>query len=326
MKKLKNILIEGLADWDEGDFEKSIKKETSKTAIKKHITDWIVSNNLHRTYKNRITINTDSIPWVVDYRGAFNLSYNSEALTNGLFEWGTVDGDFKCIGPKITSFAGGPKKILGDLILGGNIISIDNEIEYVSGSFRWGYSDTKSLKGCPKYVGKRFFCCDCPKLETLEGAPETVKGDFYCSNCINLKSLKGAPEEVGATFDCYGCKSLKDLTGAPKRVGWDFSCLNCINLKSLKGAPEYVHFDFNCSGTSIKTLEGGPEEARAHYICVGCKNLESLKGLGKTQILNVGECKSLKDVKDLYGKNIPQVRCFDGLPAEEDIRKYLESR
>ena len=143
MKKLKNILIEGLADWDEGDFEKSIKKETSKTVIKKQIIDWIVSNNLHRTYKNRITINTDSIPWIVDYRGAFNLSYNSEALTNGLFEWGTVDGDFRCIGSKITSFAGGPKKVLGDLTLGGNIISIDNEIEYVKGTTVFSHNRTR---------------------------------------------------------------------------------------------------------------------------------------------------------------------------------------
>ena len=31
----KTALKEGLADWDEGDFEKSIKKETSKPAIQK---------------------------------------------------------------------------------------------------------------------------------------------------------------------------------------------------------------------------------------------------------------------------------------------------
>ena len=37
MKELNEYIKEGLADWDEGDFEKSIKKETSKPVLKKQI-------------------------------------------------------------------------------------------------------------------------------------------------------------------------------------------------------------------------------------------------------------------------------------------------
>ena len=85
MKSLNTILNEGLADWDEGDFEKSIKKETSKTAIKKHIIDWIVSKNINRTIKSRIKIDTTTEPWTVNYDEDISL-YGGDRITNGMFQ------------------------------------------------------------------------------------------------------------------------------------------------------------------------------------------------------------------------------------------------
>jgi len=40
----------------------------------------------------------------------------------------------------------------------------------------------KSLKGCPREVGKSFDCDGCESLTTLKGAPSTVGGNFYCES------------------------------------------------------------------------------------------------------------------------------------------------
>ena len=108
----------------------------------------------------------------------------------------------------------------------------------VNGYFNIGYSQIKTLKGCPKIVNGEFYCSGCSKLETLKGAPEIVKEDFYCSDCDSLTTLEGSPEIVDGGFYCSFCDLLKSLNGAPKQVKKYFYCLGCINLESLKGAPK----------------------------------------------------------------------------------------
>ncbi len=103
-----------------------------------------------------------------------------------------------------------------------------------------------SLKGAPKEVGRDFSCSYCLLLTSLEGAPEKVSGDFSCAFCHSLTSLEGAPKEVGECFYCTNCKKLKSLEGAPKEVGGSFDCEHCKSLKSLEGAPKEVGGSFNC--------------------------------------------------------------------------------
>ena len=93
-----------------------------------------------------------------------NVHYNDDAmsLTNDLFVWVEISGDFCCNGCR----------------------------------------SLKSLKGCPKVSGWDFECCGCDSLTSLEGAPEEVKGYFDCSDCKSLKSLKGAPKLVRRNFYC----------------------------------------------------------------------------------------------------------------------------
>ena len=86
----------GLADWDEGDFEKSIKKETSKTSIKKEIIEWIVTNSSNRIYKNKFKFDTTTTPWTIDYDGSIIFKGDAEFITNGLFKWGEVNKIFCC--------------------------------------------------------------------------------------------------------------------------------------------------------------------------------------------------------------------------------------
>ena len=128
------------------------------------------------------------------------------SLTNGMFIWTNIIGDFYC--------------------------------DYC-------YLLT-SLEGAPKEVGGSFNCGYCNSLTSLKGTPEKVGGSFSCNNCNSLTSLKGAPKEVGGVFSCSNCNSLTSLEGAPKKVGRYFNCNYCDSLKSLEGAPKEVSGDFYC--------------------------------------------------------------------------------
>lgn len=138
---------------------------------------------------------------VVDCNGDVEvIDYSTESLTNGLFKWGTIDGNFHCFGcPKL-----------------------------------------QNLEGAPKKVGGGFYCSQCDSLVNLKGGPEYVGKDFSCSECKNLMSLEGAPDFVGLDFDCSDCVKLESLKGSPKQVSANFDCHGCIKLKSLKGATDWV--------------------------------------------------------------------------------------
>ena len=84
------------------------------------------------------------------------------SLTNGLFIWTTVGGEFNC--------------------------------EYCKSLI--------SLEGAPKEVGRDFNCNYCKSLKSLEGTPEKVGGCFSCEGCDSLTSLEGALKEVSRNFNC----------------------------------------------------------------------------------------------------------------------------
>ena len=129
------------------------------------IESWIKDNY---TIKGHLKINDDH---TVDCSGDVTIkNTNIESLTNGLFRWGKIGGDFSC---------------------------------------SWSKNLT-SLEGAPKEVGGYFDCSDCENLRSLKGAPEKVGRDFDCSFCKNLRSLEGGPKVIGGNFDCTGCKNLKN--------------------------------------------------------------------------------------------------------------------
>ena len=133
---------------------------------------------------------------VVDVKGSLEVKNEKiKSLTNGLFRFGKVGGNFDCYRCK----------------------------------------NLTSLGGAPEEVGRVFWCAFCPNLKSLEGGPELVGDDFNCFACSSLTSLEGAPKKVGGDFNCYECENLKTLKGAPKTVGGDFNCKKCPKLHSLKG-------------------------------------------------------------------------------------------
>ena len=224
MKNLKSILIEGLADWDEGDFEKSIKKDTSLRNLEWRIKDWIKENTFCDS--RSIRVYGDEAPYKVDTKWVI-FNKDVEAITNGLFKWGRIDGNFECKDCK-------------------KIKTLENGPEYVEGNFIcWRCENLESLNMENLEVRKNFNIIMCPKLKSLEGGPIKVTGDFNCRQS-SLESLKGAPMRVWGDFIADGSKDLESLDMETELVHGDFIIDKCTKLKSLKGSPEKVDGNFRC--------------------------------------------------------------------------------
>ena len=93
---------------------------------------------------------------------------NIESLTNGIFQFGKVDGSFYCHKCK----------------------------------------NLKSLEGAPKEVERGFYCHKCHNLKSLNYAPKIVGGNFNCNSCHKLTSLEGAPRKLGGRFWYSNCPDL----------------------------------------------------------------------------------------------------------------------
>ena len=197
VRTLKECIIESLLG-DEDEVFDGAKKGIVKEFLKENY-------NIRGSY----TIKETKTGFIVDVKGDIEVANESIAsLTNGLFEFGEVSGDFHCDDcDLLTSLEGAPKKCM------------DFSCH--------GCKSLTSLEGAPKEVNGGFGCSECNSLKSLEGAPKEVGRDFDCSGCKSLKSLQGAPGKVRWAFDCNGCKSLKSLKGAPKEVGDSFYCVNC---------------------------------------------------------------------------------------------------
>ena len=119
MKSLYTILNESILD----DEDVLLDPERDKLIIE----SWIKDNY---TIKGHLKINDDH---TVDCSGDVTIkNTNIESLTNGLFRWGKIGGDFSC---------------------------------------SWSKNLT-SLEGAPKEVGGYFDCEDNPKLHSLDGIGE----------------------------------------------------------------------------------------------------------------------------------------------------------
>ena len=132
MKTLKEYIIEGIFD---------IEDNIEDLSVESLIEDFI-KENYNTTAKIQIKKKGDK--YIVSTKGdVFVKNKNITELTNGLFEWGVVGGDFYCR----------------------NCTSLE------------------SLKGAPEKVDGYFNCSRCTSLESLEGAPEKVGRSFYCKRC-----------------------------------------------------------------------------------------------------------------------------------------------
>ena len=183
MKTLNQHIKESLQIYNESILDD--EEDLIRSAHEEIVRDFISEN--YYIY-GKITMNKVKDKYIVDCDSSVGVSNKKiETITDNLFEWGAIEGDFNC----------------------------------------FDCTSLKSLNGAPKKVSGDFDCEDCKSLTSLEGSPKTVGGSFYCRYCNSLTSLKGAPEKVGEYFDCFNCKSLTSLKGSPKEVGWDFECGGC---------------------------------------------------------------------------------------------------
>lgn len=221
MINLKDIIIESLLDDEDVILKK--QDEHIKTIIKQFLED-----NYNGASSCKISRKPNKNgKYIVDCKTLYVRNKSITSLTNGYFEFGTINGNFECLNCKsLTSLEGAPEKVRG-----------------------------------------YFDCSNCNRLTSLEGAPEKVGESFYCNNCPSLTSLKGAPREVNDDFCCQGCDSLISLEGAPREVGGDFYCLHCNSLTSLKGMPEKLGMDFYCKYcNSLTSLEDVPNHLKGKII------------------------------------------------------------
>ena len=142
-------------------------------------------------YKKLVISKTPNKDGIYEVSSKGNVTFygrsNPTHLTNGLFIWTKVKGNFDCT---------------------------------------WN-TNLETLEGGPEEVGGSFNCSRCEKLTTLEGAPKTIGGDFECSWCKSLSSLKGIPKKIDGDFDCSYCESLKTLKDGPEEVSGNFFCVIC---------------------------------------------------------------------------------------------------
>ena len=137
MKTLKEYLNEHSLTEGILDVEDNLDKDYIKTQIEDFI-------NKNYKVKGELKMNSVNGIYIVDCtNNVIVKNRDIESLTNGLFEWGEVDGFFSC--------------------------SYCDKLQ--------------SLEGAPEKVNGFFNCSYCDKLQSLEGAPEKVNRDFYCLGC-----------------------------------------------------------------------------------------------------------------------------------------------
>lgn len=138
---------------------------------------------------------------VVDVNGSVKLkNILLPQLSNGLFTFGTVTGNFYCDhNKKLKNLIGSPKRVEG-------IFDCSNSKELIS------------LEGAPEYIGADFLCHICPKIENLKYSPKYIGSSLYCSRCYKLTSLDSDTEYIGQDLHANACHSMLKFGKLPKKI------------------------------------------------------------------------------------------------------------
>lgn len=260
MKTLYNYISESLLD----NVENSMQAGDTYAVVK----EWLEENyNVRRcTYdivitKNDCVVNVDGdIRMQVPMRGR----PDHTALTNGMFRFGTVNGNFEANYQDFKNLEGSPRVVTGkfsidgnnceftceggpdkvySIKLGSNCISLEGMPQEVETFIICTNSKLTSLKGCGKASTYDF--SESPMLEFLEGIP-TCKCSITLNSCKKLKNLKGLENVNLTSLNLESCKGLKSLEGMPTKFTniTEFAVIDLrdTNLKSLKGIPSNADF------------------------------------------------------------------------------------
>lgn len=201
---------------------------------------------------------------IVDVNGNIRISWDVQnditSLTDDIFEFGTINGDFNindCINLK--TLKGGPKRVKGDFLCGycEKLKSFEYAPYEIEGAFVTIDCGVTSLKGLPKRI-KYIGLTQCDNLIDLDYIPDA--DEYTLSDCTKLKSLKGLPQDHEYSLDVSGCKKLKTLEGCGKKMG--YLSIERSKLDSFIGGPEVLSGNLYMNESNIKSLDGFPSIVR----------------------------------------------------------------
>ena len=215
--------------------------------------DDLISNNdtlIHQFLKDNYKIDGSYTikNGIVDVNGSIALTnYDLEYLTNELFSFGKVTGNFNAGGVRsvrIKSLKGAPRISGKFTVIRSKIKSLEGgPIE--TGDYNIYYNDfITDLIGSPKIVNGDFKCYNCDSLKYIKGAPKKIKGHFDCSECEELISLEGGPESVGGDYRCNYCENLQSIKGVAKKIGGTLDCEDCTKLLSDEVRKEIANINY----------------------------------------------------------------------------------
>ena len=208
--------------------------------------------------------------------------FNFENLTNNLFEFAEVTGDFDCsYFFRLKSLENGPEVVGGNYIIHGckELTSLVGSPLKVKGDFEVKHLNITSLKGCTPVIGGKFDIRGNEKLKSLQYCPTSVGGDFIVQSCKSLKSLRHVPKVLNKDFNCAWCSSLTTLKYGPKVVNGVYTIYGCP-IESLEGCPSYIDGYFEMGyNKELKSLQGFPSHLKGSFYIVECPKLESFEGI-----------------------------------------------
>lgn len=253
MRTLNERLTESLLD-DEGELVND-----NTTLIEQFLNDNYIIKGTY-TIKNGI-VDVDG-----DVRISWGVQNDITSLTNDIFEFGTINGDFNindCINLK--TLKGGPKIVKGDFLCSycKKLESFEYAPHEIEGAFITMDCGVTTLKGLPKRV-KNIDLSYCDNLIDLDYIPDA--DEYILSDCVKLKSLKGLPQDHEYSLDVSGCKKLKTLEGCGKKMGY-LSIEHC-KLDSFIGGPEVLSGNLYMNESNIKSLDGFPSIVRGEIYAI----------------------------------------------------------
>ena len=198
--------------------------ENTDEVIKNRIINWI-KDNVKSIQENKLNFDFNTTPITVNYDGDIVFKTNITSLTNGIFKWGEVDGNFFCC----------------DCL---NLESLEGAAENISGNYYCVNCHSLSLYNVSEKIKEKvvFNCEECKNYGlfgfwhfTLDKEDETIK-DPLPKSYINDKYNCVTPEFLEKVKDVYLNKvmpSIRDMVNSH----WLIKYLICI----IKNIP--IHFD-----------------------------------------------------------------------------------
>lgn len=316
MKSLYTFIAEGvLSDIDD---------TLSNGTIYMDVENWLNEHyNIDGTYdinvlKNDCIVNVNGDVRMKIIRGGY------DSLTNGMFRFGTVNGNFDANYQNFKDLTGSPRIVTGKF----NIKDNKSPFTCIGGpdkvySISLGYSCT-SLEGMPQEV-ESFIMCTNSNLKTLKGCGKAQHYDF--SESLVLESLEGIPAGE-CVINLNGCKKLKNLKGLENVRPEALRLESCKGLKSLEGVPSVFAKDYSGNNplmdlrdTNLKSLKGIPANADWSNVEVdicGCDALEDISMLPKCAKLTAFYLPKLsKECYDNINNYAPQVFTGDTFPMDK---------